>query len=190
MLRNKEIQKLKIALTTDCVLNCRHCRIDKKAGMTVSAADARRAVDMLMESDGTEKRLEIYGGEPLLKFGLLKKTVDYAASASVRCGKKLSLSVATNGLLADAEKLEFLKSRRVNLSVSVSGSGASHDACRVYPDGRGSFSTLKEKIRLILSVMSPLDVVALQCAAPSGAASLSEDLAALAGMAGGRARHT
>jgi len=178
----KEIQKLKIALTTDCVLACRHCRVDKKAGLTVGFKAAARGVDMLMASPGELKRLELYGGEPFLKFTLLKDIVGYACELAARTGKKLSVSVASNGLALDEERLEFIKKNRVNLSISVSGSAKTHDLTRVYPDGRGSYGNLKKKLALVLSVLPAEDVVALECVHPARAGALGSDLRRLAAL--------
>ncbi|HNW44245.1 MAG TPA: hypothetical protein PKI19_07050 [Elusimicrobiales bacterium] len=176
----KEIQKLKIALTTDCVLACRHCRVDKAAGLTVSFRDAARAVDLLIRSPGDSKRLELYGGEPFLKFALLKKITLYARRRAGAAGKPLSVSVASNGLVLDAERLGFLRKNRVNLSISVSGSAENHDSCRVYPGGRGSYGDLQKKLKLVFSGLDARDVVALECVAPAGAAGLAGDLRRLA----------
>lgn len=175
----KEIQKLKIALTTDCVLNCRHCRIDKSAHLKIDYVDAVKAIDLLIESKGQYKRLEIYGGEPFLEMALFKKIIVYAVKKISSENKFLSLSVATNGLLANKEILAFLKKYKINLSVSVSGSKENHDYCRVYPDGRGSWDNLEKKLKLILSEMDAKDVVALQCAAPNGAKTVCRDLITL-----------
>lgn len=180
MKRPKEIQKLKIALTTDCVLACRHCRIDKGAGLTIGFAAAARGVDLLLSSPGGLKRLELYGGEPFLKFELLKRVAEYARRGAARAGKKLSVSVASNGLVLDKERLAFIRDNRVNLSISVSGSRGNHDRTRVYPGGRGSFGDLAKKLAVVLSALDREEVVALECVAPAGAATLGADLKQLA----------
>jgi len=176
---NKEIQKLKIALTTDCVLRCRHCRIDKEMGLDVSYEDCVRAVDTLLTAPGKFKRLELYGGEPFLRFDLMKDVTAYAVRKAAEQKKLLSLSVASNGIIINEEMLSFMRENRINLSLSVSGSKENHDCCRVFADGGGSYDRLLGKIGLILRRMDPYDVVALECAAPQGASGLYDDLLTL-----------
>lgn len=176
---HKEIQKLKIALTTDCVLVCRHCNIDKSASLTIPFEHAQKGVQLLLEAHGRQKRLELYGGEPLLKFDLMRNIVEYAITYAVDKNKLLSISVATNGLLINKEIVDFLKKFRINLSVSVSGSEDVHNSCRVYADGRGSWSILEPKLTFMLQELNPYDIVALECIAPTGAENLYADLQTL-----------
>jgi len=164
------------------VLACRHCRIDKRLALTVGFADAARGVDLLLSSPGKLKRLELYGGEPFLRFDLLRRVVAYARRGAARAGKALSVSVASNGLALDGEKLAFIRANRVNLSISVSGSRANHDRTRVYPNGRGSYRDLERRLPGVLAALDPEDVVALECVAPAGAATLDRDLERLAGL--------
>ena len=177
----KEIQKLKIALTTDCVLNCRHCRINKNSALTLPFSYAERGIRLLIDSLGNQKRLELYGGEPFLKMELLEKAVEFAAKYSAEQKKSLSLSIATNGLVIDEQKIDFIKRYKINLSISVSGSKENHDSCRIFPNGSGSWKALEPKIALMLKKLDPYGIVALECVAPDGAARLFEDLKSLAG---------
>lgn len=131
---------------------------------------------MLLSSPGRLKRLELYGGEPFLKFELLKRVVGYAQSLAARSGKQLSVSVASNGLVLDKERLAFIRGNRVNLSISISGSRLNHDLTRVYPGGRGSFRDLGKKLVAVFSALDREDVVALECVAPAAAATLGSDL--------------
>ncbi len=175
----KEIQKIKLALTTDCVLNCNHCRIDKSARMTMPYEYAEKGIRMLLDSPGRQKRLELYGGEPFLKYDLMKKCVRFAREYSAERNKLLSISIATNGLLIDKEKTDFLKENRINLSISVSGSKENHDLCRIFPDGHGSWDALEPKIEFMLREMNHYDIVALECVAPDGAFRLLQDMRTL-----------
>jgi len=178
--RGVEIQKLKIALTSGCCLACRHCGVDKALGARVSLPAARAAVRALLVSPGKGKRLELYGGEPFMEFGLMKSIVRYARARARAGGKAFSVSVASNGLLLDRERLEFLRDNAINLSVSFSGLAATHNFTRVFGDGRGSFSAVAARLPLLFSVLDPRDVVALDCVHPANAARAAADFKALA----------
>lgn len=135
---------------------------------------------MLISSPGKLKRLELYGGEPFLKFRLFKDIVQYAVRLSARSCKKLSISAASNGLVLNEDHLKFIRENRVNLSISISGSEKAHDLTRVYPGGGGSYADLKKKLALIFSRLEAENIVALECVHPACAASLGPDLRRLA----------
>ncbi|MDT8285617.1 MAG: hypothetical protein RQ748_00785 [Elusimicrobiales bacterium] len=175
----KVISKLKIAVTSDCCLSCSHCFIDKSAGLTVKESDARAAVDTLLSSPGAAKKLELYGGEALLKLPLLERIADYARSEAARRGKTLSIWLASNGILLGPAELEFIRSRDIVLSISLYGSAASHDAVRRFPGGGGSFAALKRLLPAVFSVLDPLKVTALLCVHPERAGLTDRDLAGI-----------
>ena len=179
---NKKIRKLKIAVTSDCVLRCSHCNIDKSLGHTVRFKDALKAVDILMASPGKKKRLEIYGGEPFLKFELVKKIVKAARTARNKYLKNLSISIATNGILLNSSHLKFLKDNKINISISVSGSEKSHDLNRVFPDGTGSYKKLKNNLKGVFAALDAKDIVALLCVDPANAKSLYSDFLKVIGL--------
>lgn len=172
----KEIYKLKIAVTSDCVLRCSHCRIDKDLRLTIPLAGAKSAVDLMMTSPGRMKRLELYGGEPLLKPELLRGVTSWARRRASALGKRLCVSVASNGLPLNRENLAWMKGEGVNLSVSFSGSAASHDLCRRDRGGRGSAPAALRGARLAMKVLGPENVVALNCVHPDSAGRLAADV--------------
>ena len=72
---NKEVLKFKIAVTSGCCLRCTHCFIDKSRTETIPFKDALALVYAFLTSPGEVKTLEIYGGEPLMEFELVKKII-------------------------------------------------------------------------------------------------------------------
>ncbi len=172
----KEISKLKIAVTSDCVLRCSHCRIDKGLGLTVPLSCAKSAVDLMISSPGRMKRLELYGGEPLLRPKLLRDITSWARRRASALGKRLCVSVASNGLLLNRKNLAWMKAESVNLSVSFSGSAASHNLCRRDTGGRGSAAAALRGARLAMEVLGPENVVALNCVHPDSAGRLAGDV--------------
>ncbi|HAT71349.1 MAG TPA: hypothetical protein DCS63_00855 [Elusimicrobia bacterium] len=172
---NKEIQKLKLALTSDCVLRCTHCFIDKSAGLTLRFEDAVRAIDLFLGSPGDYKRLELYGGEPFLRFDLLKRIVSFARRANRKARKRLFITVATSGVPLDEAKLAWLRENRVGLAVSFSGGRVTHDFSRVFPDGRGTHAVVGGKSALAVRHLRVGSLVALFCVHPRRAGRVYED---------------
>lgn len=178
----REIQKLKIAVTSDCCLACRHCFIDKGRGQTVKEAHAREAVDLLLASPGTEKKLELYGGEALLKLPLLERVTDYARTRARRLGKTLAVWLASSGVAIGQRELDFIKSRGIILSVSLYGSERSHDFVRRFPGGGGSFAALKRRLPAVFAALDPFKVTALLCVHPKFAGDTLADFKGIAGL--------
>ncbi|HAN04488.1 MAG TPA: hypothetical protein DCW72_10890 [Elusimicrobia bacterium] len=172
---NKEIQKLKLALTSDCVLRCAHCFIDKSAGLTLRFADAARAVDLFLGSPGDYKRLELYGGEPFLRYDLLKRIVAYARRVNKKAGKRLFITAATSAVPLDEAKLAWLRANGVGLAISFSGGRATHDHTRVFPGGAGSYAVVSKKCALAVRALEGSSLVALLCVHPARAAGVYED---------------
>ncbi|GAJ14225.1 unnamed protein product, partial [marine sediment metagenome] len=168
-----------IAVSSDCVLNCRYCLIDKNARETISPGCAQRAVRCFLASPGNIKKLEVYGGEPLLKFELVKKICKSALDMAARAGKVLSISLATNGVLLEERHLEFLKENNIHLSISISGSKESHDSCRVFPNGEGSFDRVAGNLPKAFGILGKRAVDALFVVHPQKAGKMFEDFKSL-----------
>lgn len=176
---NKEILKFKIAVTQACCLKCSHCFIDKNGSAAVPKADAFRAVEMFLGSPGKTKTLEIYGGEPLMEFGLVREIITYARGLARKSGKTLAVSVASNGVLAGPAHLDWLSARGVRFAVSFSGSRRSHDLSRRSASGKGSHSAVSGKVPLFLSKMGERLHVIL-CVHPRRAGAVHRDFMRLA----------
>ena len=105
------------------------------------------AVKLGMKNSDTSGLL-FYGGEPLLERQLIYDIVDYATSVKKKTGHSFYYKMTTNGVLLDEEFLKFAQG--INLSIGFSHDGFEQDACRIFPDGKGSFDILKDKIPLLL----------------------------------------
>ena len=100
---------------------------------------ARRAARHLVESSGEREQitLVLFGGEPLLNFPAIEAAVSEAEVAAEASGKKLVVSLTTNGTRFTPEALDFLREHRVGISVSIDGPPDVHDANRRYPGRSG-----------------------------------------------------
>jgi len=176
---NKEINKFKIALTSACCLRCTHCFIDKDHPENISFPRAEKGLDLLLGSPGKDKILEIYGGEPLLAFGMAQKTIAAARAKARKLGKNLSISMASNGVLVTPEHLAYIAKNNIRFSISFSGGRKTQDLSRRFPSGAGTHKALKEKIPLLLSALGDrLHVIF--CVHPRRCAAAYEDFRELA----------
>ena len=171
---DKEVLKFKIAVTSGCCLRCTHCFIDKSRTETIPLKDALGAVYAFLGSPGRGKTLELYGGEPLMEFGLVKEIITAALARAKKLGKRLAVSVASNGVLAGPEQLGWLAERGVRFAVSFSGSGRSHDLSRKFISGKGSHAAVESRIPLFLSAMGE-NLHVILCVHPKRAGAVYAD---------------
>lgn len=129
--------QLILEVTQRCNFRCKYCvfsghyayqRTHKKTDMTWKTAKA--AIDwFLRSSKKTEERaITFYGGEPLLKFDMIKKVIEYVKK------KKLDVhySFTTNGYLLGSRKIaDFLAKNDIAIQISLDGPKDIHDKFRV-----------------------------------------------------------
>ena len=154
IIRNKNINKLKIAITTACNLTCEYCFV-KKTNRDMDFVTAKKAIDLLIKSKGNDKMLSIYGGEPLLNFKLIEKMIPYAKALSRKKKKELTINICSNLSFLSKGHLDFFKENEVCLVTSLVGKEKYHDAYRKYGE-KGSFRDLIAKIKLASKVL-PLE---------------------------------
>ena len=119
--------------------DARHLYGSSEAGM--SRDTARRGVDFLFEASGGFRDLSVvfFGGEPLLEFDLIRSVVAYVREREQASGKRVALSLSTNGLSLTPAVVEFLVAQNIGCQVSIDGPEAMHDRNRRLADGRGSY---------------------------------------------------
>lgn len=163
---NKEIFLLRLAITTECLLACKYCFV-RKDNAVMPFSTAASAIDLFLRSPGNNKLLILYGGEPLLCFDLLKTVIIYSINKANNLKKSLTISLGTNGLLLDKEKLKFLSQFNVKLSISIDGKKTTHDKERIFEDKNGSYLKLLRKVPFIKRSTKNENICALFSVTPN-----------------------
>lgn len=142
------------ALTDACSLRCSYCYQGIKSNHVLSFETAKKFIDLILrdDSDYINTRInsgviiEFIGGEPLLEIDLMDQITDYFIGEMIRLhhpwANRFRLSICSNGTEYFNPKWQkFLKKHKAHLSFSISidGNKELHDACRKFPDGRGSY---------------------------------------------------
>ncbi|MGI5849901.1 MAG: thioether cross-link-forming SCIFF peptide maturase [Christensenellales bacterium] len=150
------VKAMCLHLAHDCNLACDYCfaKGGAFAGKRemMSAKIAKAAIDFLVEVSGTRRNLEIdfFGGEPLLNFGVLKQTVDYAQSVERELHKNFRFTVTTNGYHLTDEMIKYLNRYMSNIVVSIDGRPHVHDAVRKTAGGKGSYQRVTDNAKNLL----------------------------------------
>lgn len=124
-------------VTLRCDHSCQYCQVSRAAvgaqGFDMSIEDARCAVDRVFESPSDSLTIEFQGGEPALRFDLVRAIVDMAEARNLTQARRLSFSmVSTLHHLSD-DDLAFCRDHSIRLSTSIDGPADLHDAHRPNP---------------------------------------------------------
>jgi len=105
----------------------------------MSPGVAKGAIDFLkMHSNESDPvYIGFYGGEPLMKFPLIKECVEY--SRLLFENKTINFSITTNATLMTPKIADFLLQNNFSILVSLDGPPEIHDRYRVDADGNGSY---------------------------------------------------
>jgi uncharacterized protein len=149
-------------VTNQCNLSCTYCYeygadkiVDTENGKQpkfMTEDTARQAVEFMLEESGTSPvaYLTFFGGETLMNFPVLKRTVAYARQRAAEVGKQVHFSLTTNATLLKPETIEFLADNDVGVTISIDGPQDIQDKFRVFQNGRGSYDLVAPKIRELL----------------------------------------
>jgi sulfatase maturation enzyme AslB (radical SAM superfamily) len=100
------MKQLILILTYNCNLNCKYCPTIK-ANKEMNFKIVKKAINLT-----NPDKIKFFGGEPLLKWNLIKKVVN-----STNCNYELT----TNGILLNKQELRFMKDNNFELRISIDG---------------------------------------------------------------------
>lgn len=140
--------------TERCSLNCVYCYQEHKSNMRMDFETAKEFIDKLLNDEyGYINRynspaiiIEFIGGEPLMEIALTRQIYEYFLDKCYDLNHPWfmlhRLSICSNGLqYFDDDVQSFFKDYAQNISfnISIDGNKELHDACRIQPNGEGSY---------------------------------------------------
>ncbi len=149
-------------VTNQCNLSCEYCYeygedkiVDTEKGKQpkfMSEETARESVDFMLKESGTNTiaHVTFFGGETLLNFSVLRKTIAYARQRGEQLGKQVDFSLTTNGTLLKPDIIEFLAENDVGVTISIDGPKEVQDKFRVFHNGTGSYDVITPRIKELL----------------------------------------
>lgn len=142
---------IELLITEKCNLACPYCLAGANSSMPAMDRDiAQKTVDLafaMRESDTLA--FEFAGGEPFLKYELMKDTVQYIRNHPLRGNRRLFLSTQTNATLLNEERVRWLKEADIRVGISLDGGAQSQNLSRPQANGKESFSKLAKGIDLL-----------------------------------------
>jgi uncharacterized protein len=149
-------------VTNQCNLSCTYCYeygedkiVDTKNGKQpkfMTEQTARESVDFMLRESGENKmaHLTFFGGETLMNFPVLQRTITYARERAAEVGKQVDFSLTTNATLLKPEIIEFLAENQVGVTISIDGPKDIQNKFRVFQNGAGSYDLIAPKIKELL----------------------------------------
>lgn len=148
-------------VTNKCNLKCKYCGYgefydfyDERKGTNLDFDKAKQLllylIDLWRSSRNASYNKNIYigfyGGEPLLNFSFIKKTVDFI-NAQHHQQIRFTFSMTTNGVLLE-KHIDFLVKNNFKLLISLDGT-KKNDSYRVFKNGKNSYDLVYKNILLI-----------------------------------------
>lgn len=160
---NNAKTQLNLELTERCNLRCKYClyhegqggyRTFGKEDMTFEVA--KMGLEQLKKTNNEEVYVSFYGGEPLLKFDLMKKCIEYAEETFPE--KNISYSFTTNAVLITDSMIEFFNKYKEKLYItfSIDGPQEIHDKNRVTVLGEGTHNLVIKNLEKIVKEFGKL----------------------------------
>lgn len=153
---NSPIKSMCINIAHDCQLRCKYCFASHgNFGGNAKLMDfetSKNAIDFLIRNSGKRVNLEVdfFGGEPLMNFGVVKQTVNYARKCEKIFNKKFRFTITTNGLALDDENIDFINSEMSNVVLSLDGRKDINDFMRITKSGIGCFDIIVQKFQKLV----------------------------------------
>jgi len=146
-----------LELTEKCNMRCKYCiyhsgnggyREFGKNDMTFEVA--KLALDQfLVDSQKEELYVSFYGGEPLLRFDMIKMCVEYCTE--MYPNKNIRYTMTTNATLMTEAIASYLSSLpQAIITVSLDGPEEVHDKYRVFPNNTGTFQRTMEGLKKLV----------------------------------------
>ena len=149
--RQTVVKALCLHIAHDCNLACRYCFAEEGEyhgrRALMSYETGKQALDFLIANSGSRRNLEVdfFGGEPLMNWDVVKKTVEYGRSLEEKYDKKFRFTLTTNGVLLNDEIMEFANREMANLVLSIDGRREVNDRMRPTRNGKSSYDVILPK---------------------------------------------
>lgn len=122
--------------TLRCTQSCRYCQVSRaldSTGFTMSLDDLNAACDTIFESKSPTLTVEFQGGDPMLRFDLIRHAIERISGRNQAEGRRIRFVVATTLHHLTEEHCAFFRQYKVYLSTSLDGPEELHNKNRPLP---------------------------------------------------------
>lgn len=147
------IKAMCLNIAHDCNLKCKYCFAsegDYNGERKLMSFDVgKRAIDFVIKNSGPRHNIEIdlFGGEPLMNFEVVKQIVDYARDKEKVHNKNIRFTITTNATLLNEDNMDYIDKNMGNVVLSIDGRKEVNDHIRRRYDSSGTYDTILPKIK-------------------------------------------
>lgn len=159
------VKTISFLVTENCNLRCTYCYEHGKNKTRVMTKDvAKKAIDLILDDtrmngyinskDTPCIIIEFMGGEPLLEIELMDYIADYFRYRAFELNHPWAVhhmfNFSSNGVLFETDAIQkFLNKNKGRLAfgITIDGDRELHDACRIFPNGAGSYDIVQSSIK-------------------------------------------
>ena len=147
--RDKNLVEL--LLTEKCNLACGYCLAGTKPDMpSMTWEIAQRTIDLAFDMNEADNiSFQFSGGEPFMRYDLMKRAVDYIERHPGTFGRQVYFSIQTNGTLLNDERIQWCKDHEIQIGLSIDGTADAQNKARPYVNGKPSYDRVMEGLKLL-----------------------------------------
>lgn len=154
-----------MVITLRCNHKCDYCQVaselEDSYRYDMTSETSKAIVDYIFKSPSPSIKIEFQGGEPLLNWGVIVSTVEYAEKLNNAYKKDLEFVVCTNLTLVDEPKAVFIEKHNISISTSLDGPKEIHDKHRIRKPFGSSYDGFVDKLKLCREEYGINDISAL-----------------------------
>lgn len=141
------MRSLVLFVTDSCNLGCTYC-YQSRLKNHLEWSDVEPALEHWFEQSPDAVTVSFFGGEPLIYWDLVKRTIERSQALSREHDKPVAFAIATNATRMSDEIYDRFAEVGMRVQVSIDGPSHVHDQQR----GRGTFVKVREAIDRLMSM--------------------------------------
>ncbi len=153
--RQPELLEAVFMLVQCCNMQCKYCygnsgQFGNKSVM--SKEMAKKYFEYFLKSceEHSRQKVKFLGGEPLLNFDIMKYIIElWEQWKSSFLGRNLSFSFTTNGTLFTPEIVQYIKEKKIGVTISLDGPENIQNSMRKFHDGSFTYNAVMRGIDLL-----------------------------------------
>ena len=151
-LKPERLNRLVLGVSNKCNLSCKYCYANggsyNSDRYNMNELTMEKTISKFYKSFKSIEHIQFFGGEPLLNFQLIKKTVKYINKLNLKV-KKPEFGIVTNLTLLKREMMPFFKENDFHFTVSLDGPKEINDILRVDKMNNGTFDIISKNIEML-----------------------------------------
>ena len=167
--KKPKLHKLVLIVTNDCNFRCKYCYAHGGSyGLPVenmTIQEAQNIIDSFIEKYISIDNVQMFGGEPLLNYDVLKFVCEYFKQLNL--DKKINympdFGIVTNGTCFTQKAIKLMKDFNFSITFSMDGSSIIHNKLRPDRLGNGTFNKVKENYFNLLNGDVFKGAIAFEC---------------------------